>query len=81
MSPACASLQSPDDWNGCTRLRFSLVLIICTSCNTATPSRDDYKFVEMIGQKQLSTIMSCNLIGHPYITLERQCYIYKWLDT
>ena len=36
------------------------------------PYRDDYKFVEMIGQKQLFTIMSCNLIGHSY-TLERQC--------
>ena len=35
--------------------------------------RDDYKFVEMIRQKPLLGILSCNLIGHPYITLERQC--------
>ena len=34
--------------------------------------RDDYKFVEMIGQKPLLGILSCNLIRHPYITLERQ---------
>ena len=33
--------------------------------------RDDYKFVEMIGQKPLLAIMSCNLIRHPYIALER----------
>ena len=35
--------------------------------------RDDYKFVQMIGQKPLLVIMSCNLIGHPYITLKRRC--------
>ena len=38
-----------------------------------TYTRDDYKFVEMIGQKPLLGIRSCNLIGHPYIALERQC--------
>ena len=27
--------------------------------------RDDYKFMEMIGQKPLLAIMLCNLIGHP----------------
>ena len=27
----------------------------------------------MIRQKPLLAIMSCNLIGHPHITLKRQC--------
>ena len=47
---------------------FDDVLITNAQC-----IRDDYKFVEMIGQKSLLGILSYNLIGHPYITLERQC--------
>ena len=35
--------------------------------------RDDYKFSEMIGQKPLIATLVPNLIGHPYIALERQC--------
>ena len=33
-------------------------------------SRGDYKFAEMIGQKQSIAILSLNLVGHPYIALE-----------
>ena len=33
--------------------------------------RDDYKFSEMIGQKPLKATFFPNLIGHPYIALER----------
>ena len=33
--------------------------------------RDDYKFSKMIGQKPLIVILSLNLIGHPYIALEK----------
>ena len=40
------------------------------SIEPPTP-RDDYKFSEMIGQKPLTAIRSFNLIGHPYIALER----------
>ena len=36
-------------------------------------TRDDSNFVEMIGQKPLSAILLCNLIGQPYIALEREC--------
>ena len=36
-------------------------------------NRDDYKFSEMIGQKPLIATLVPNLIGHPYIALERQC--------
>ena len=35
--------------------------------------RDNYKFSEMIGQKPLIATLVPNLIGHPYIALERQC--------
>ena len=31
----------------------------------------DYKFSEMIGQKPLIATLIPNLIGHPYIALER----------
>ena len=37
-----------------------------------TKFRDDYKFSEMIGQKPLIATLVPNLIGHPYIALERQ---------
>ena len=33
--------------------------------------RDDYKFSEMIGQKPLIATLAPNLIGHPYIALEK----------
>ena len=33
--------------------------------------RDDYKFSEMIGQNPLIATLAPNLIGHPYIALER----------
>ena len=36
-------------------------------------TRDDYKFSEMIEQKPLIARLVPNLIGHPYIALERQC--------
>ena len=39
--------------------------------NTQPYTRDDHKFSEMIGQKPLIVILSLNLIGHPYIALER----------
>ena len=32
---------------------------------------DDNKFSEMISQKPAIAILSLNLIGHPYIALER----------
>ena len=33
--------------------------------------KDDYKFSEMIGQKPLIATLAPNLIGYPYIALER----------
>ena len=36
-----------------------------------TTYRCDYKFSKMIGQKALIVILSLNLIGHPYIALEK----------
>ena len=44
---------------------FYRTIIILEIC------RDDYKFSEMIGQKPSVAILSLNLIGHPYIVLER----------
>ena len=35
--------------------------------------RGDYKFSEMIGQEPAIATLVPNLIGHPYIALERQC--------
>ena len=35
--------------------------------------RDDYKFSDTIRQKPLIATLVPNLIGHPYIALERQC--------
>ena len=34
-------------------------------------SRDDHNFLEMIGQKPSIAILSLDLIGHPYIALEK----------
>ena len=34
--------------------------------------RDDYKFSEMIRPKALIATLVPNLIGHPYVALERQ---------
>jgi len=33
--------------------------------------KGDYKFAEMIGQKPSIAVMSLNLVGHPYIALEK----------
>ena len=49
------------------------MVYVCHMSTADMYTRDDYKFIEMIGQKPLLGILSCNLIGHPYITLERQC--------
>ena len=46
------------------------VRIVCVSVCVHV-FRDDYKFSEMIRQKPLIAIWSLNLIGHPYIVLER----------
>ena len=42
-------------------------------CVCVCVCRDDYKFSEMIGHKPLIATLAPNLIGHPYIELERQC--------
>ena len=61
--------------NSAASLR-SLFAVILTWCKPSNPlviygHRDDYKFSEMIGQKPLIVTSVPNLIGHPYITLER----------
>ena len=43
-------------------------------------TRDDYKFSEMIGQKPLIATLVLNLIGHPYIALERPCISSRTLS-
>ena len=48
------------------------VYIACT-CMYVVVGRDDYKFSEMIRQKPMIATLVPNLIGHPYIALERQC--------
>ena len=35
------------------------------------PCREDYNFAEVINQKPSIAILSLNLVGHPYIALER----------
>ena len=42
-----------------------------THLNTSFVTRGDYKVVEMIGQKSSIAINLLNLVGHPYIALER----------
>ena len=42
--------------------------------------KDDYKFSEMIGQKPLIVTLVPNLIGHPYIALDRQCISGRTLN-
>ena len=53
----------------CRRLRESIVRR--NPINRHVCCRDDYKFSKMIGQKPLIVILSLNLIGHPYIALEK----------
>ena len=48
---------------------FSMSISICTVY--VYVCRGDYKVAEMIGQKSLIAIMSLNLVGYPYIALER----------
>ena len=63
---------------GVKLIGFTQVTVCCAV--NVTHIRDDYKFSEMIGQKPLIATLAPNLIGHPYIALERQCISVRTLS-